>query len=138
MAHETLAKLFEESVQQAQFVSVINLSSADGFTHQTYAANGTTEEDKLSAVSSSLISLSNAATSQLMNTQLISTVIESTDGNMVLLKTQYRNKDAVLCFISDSHLNVGKTRYYANRLADAIATIPTEPTAGKEHNNNNK
>jgi predicted regulator of Ras-like GTPase activity (Roadblock/LC7/MglB family) len=132
MAHEALVRLFEASVREAKFVNAINLSSADGFTHHSYVVDGTTDGERLSAVSSSLASLSNAATSQLMKTQLICTVIESTDGNMVLLRTRYRNKDAVLCFISDSHLNVGKTRYFARKLADAIVTIPAEKVEGDE------
>jgi predicted regulator of Ras-like GTPase activity (Roadblock/LC7/MglB family) len=129
MAHERLGKLIDQAVKQARFVRAINLSSVDGFTHHSYTADGIQGDDKLSAVSSSLISLSNAATSQLMNTQLISTVIESNDGNMVLLKTRYLNKDAVLCFIADSHLNVGQTRYFAHKLADAVATITAEVQA---------
>lgn len=131
MAHDALTRLVDEVIEQARFVKAINVSSADGFTHHTKVMDEKTDGERLSAVSSSLASLSNAATSQLMKTQLICTVIESTDGNMVLFRTQYRNKDAVLCFISDSQLNVGKTRYYARKLADAIATIPA--TAGEGH-----
>ncbi len=129
MEHEELKFLIGKTVRQAEYVNKINLSSADGFTYHSFSTDGQSEDDKLSAVSSSLTSLSNAATSQLMNTELISTVIESADGNMVLLKTRYRGKDAVLCFISGPQLIVGKARYFAKKLAEAISTIPADQSA---------
>jgi len=132
MDHSELKKLINHTVNQAEYVDVINLSSVDGFTFYSYSSNkNSTEEDKLSAVSSSLISLSNAATRQLMNTTLVSTVIESTDGNMIILKTRYMGKDAVLCFISGSKLIIGKSRYFAIKLAESISKLSVKRLTDK-------
>ncbi len=124
MEHDKLKGLIQAIATEANYVNAINLSSIDGFTfHSYFDVNHSFESDKLSAVSSSLLSLSNAATRQLMNTKLVSTVIESTDGNMIIIKTRYMNKEAVLCFISSSKLIVGKARYFAIKLAQSIEKI---------------
>jgi predicted regulator of Ras-like GTPase activity (Roadblock/LC7/MglB family) len=125
MDHKTLKLIFSNFIKQIGFAKAINLSTVDGFTILSHtAANYQIENDKLSAVSSSLISLSNAASKQLINSQLVNTVIETVDGTMIILKTKYKNKLCVLCVITDIELNVGKSRYFSIKLAESIATIP--------------
>lgn len=114
---EIVYKVFAED----SYVQAINLSSVDGFSIYSFKVIGyKIEKDKLSAVSSSLLSLSNAATKQLINSQLINTIIESEDGNMVIVKTKYQGKQAVLTVITEAKLNIGKSRYFAIKLAKSI------------------
>lgn len=116
-----LSNLVKETVHSAKYIKAVNLSTEDGFTLFSCAVNGySVEKDKLSAVSSSLLSLSNAATNQLMQSQLSNTVIEANDGIMVTVKTKYKGKLAVLCVIAEMRLNVGKARYYSVKLAQEI------------------
>jgi predicted regulator of Ras-like GTPase activity (Roadblock/LC7/MglB family) len=124
MEHQKLHQFIHKVLEQADDVLAINLSTVDGFTIINHTADGVTiDGDKLSAVSSSLQSLSQAATQQLMKSQLNNTIIESEAGNMILLSTTYLAKKAVLCFISGSGLNVAKSRYFAVQLAQLIANI---------------
>lgn len=119
-----LEKIVNKVMSQSEEMRVFNLSTLDGFTHYTLRADGyDTGDDKLSAVSSSLLSLSHAATRQLMKSELINTVIEAVDGNMILIKTQYKQQDAVLCLITSTDLILGKARYFATKIAEAIAKI---------------
>jgi predicted regulator of Ras-like GTPase activity (Roadblock/LC7/MglB family) len=124
MEHQKLQQFIHKVMEQADDVLAINLSTVDGFTiiNQTndgYAIDG----EKLSAVASSLQSLSQAATQQLMKSELNNTIIESAAGNFILLSTTYLAKKAVLCFISGTSLNVAKSRYFAVQLAQLIANI---------------
>ena len=124
MEHQKLQQFIHKVMDQADDVLAINLSTVDGFTilnhtNEGYAIDG----EKLSAVSSSLQSLSQAATQQLMKSELNNTIIESAAGNFILLSTTYLSKKAVLCFISGTSLNVAKSRYFAVQLAQLITNI---------------
>ncbi len=127
MNDNVLKKLITKVVNQVDHIRAINLSTADGFT--LYASTDEAfdlEKDKLSAVSSSLLSLSNAACRQLIESQLVNTIIESEAGNIIILKTQYQNKSCALCVITGVELTLGKARYYAIKLAESITAIPVK------------
>lgn len=123
--NKQLNTIIDEVLSKTSDVIAVNLSTPDGFTHYMFRSNDLNPDDeKLSAVSSSLLSLSNAASKQLINSELINTVIEAKDGNLIIMKTTYLKKSAVLCFISGTGLILGKSRYFATQIAAAIAQIP--------------
>ncbi|WP_395375573.1 roadblock/LC7 domain-containing protein [Marinicella sp. W31] len=123
MDKNTINKLFMAIMKKQAIFKVISLSTADGFTVCTAVKDSDSmDQDRLSAVSSSLASLSHAAAKQLMNAKMSNTIIETDKGeDMLIVKTRYEDKDAVLCVISEGGENLGKTRYYAVKLALQIA-----------------
>lgn len=126
MAHKELEHLFINFFKQVGYGKALNLSTVDGFTVLSQTIDGyELEADKLSAVTSSLASLSNAAAQQLIQSQLLNTTIETDNGDLIILKTQYHGKSAILCVITDKQLSLGKSRYYSIKLAEAIANLPT-------------
>ena len=123
MDKNTIDKLFTALMKKQPIFRAISLSTADGFSvSSTLAEDDGMDQDRLSAVSSSLASLSHAAAKQLMNAKMSNTIIETDTGeDMLIVKTRYEGKDAVLCVISEGGENLGKTRYYAMKLALQIA-----------------
>jgi len=123
MDKKTIDKLFAAIMKKQVLFKAISLSTADGFTvSSTVADSNDSDQDRLSAVSSSLASLSHAAAKQLMNAKMSNTIIETDTGaDMLIVKTRYEKKDAVLCVITENNENLGKARYYAMKLALEIA-----------------
>ncbi len=124
MKHSVLDALFKKLLQYND-IKAISLSTEDGFTiHSVLAGSFVIEEDKLSAVVSSLASLSDAAAQQVIQAALLHTVIETEQGDVLILKTYYRRQAVVLCLITTAKQSLGKARYYAVKLAQAIKKIP--------------
>ncbi len=99
------------------------LTSADGFTlfaatHQDFKL----EEDKLSAVTSSLTALSQAASKQILHAKFSSTCIETEMGLLFMVHTNYQGKDCILSLISGEHPNLGQIRFYTFKLAKFLTT----------------
>ncbi|MCB1584491.1 MAG: hypothetical protein R3E90_14980 [Marinicella sp.] len=127
MDHKQLNLLIKRTMNESTAIKVISLSTADGFNVCTeFGDDYRVEKEKLSAVSSSLASLSNAACKQILKTRLKATIIESIDGNLIFIKTKYGKSDSVLCLIASSELLVGKARYYARQLALSIHEIAVD------------
>ena len=123
MDKTTIEKLFTAIMKKQTLFSAMSLSSADGFPICSIASDvDAMDADRLSAVSSSLASLSHAAAKQLMNNTMSNTIIETDKGgDMLIVKTRFEGKDAVLCVITDNSENIGKARYYAKKIALQIA-----------------
>ncbi len=127
MSKRKLEHMFQEIININDDINAVSLCTADGFTIQSVLdGKRTIEEDKLSAVTSSLSSLSNAASQQIINAQLVNTVIETQNGDILIVRTKYSGKQAVLSVITGAKQNLGKARYYAIKLAEAIVNIPVE------------
>lgn len=127
MEHTEIKQLIQQSIKQAEDVLAINLTTVDGFSILNYSSEGfDIESDKLSAVSSSIQSLANAVSQQLIKSKLKNTIVETEDGTLIFLNTQYKNKPCVLCFITHIRQNLAKTRYFAVQLADAIANLTNQ------------
>ncbi len=125
MNNDKLDMIFNQLIEKNDDIQGVSLSTVDGFTvHSVMDTKHPIEDDKLSAVVSSLASLSNAASQQVINAQLLNTVIETKNGDILIISTQYQKKPAVLCVITGSKQNLGKARYYALKLAQAIVNIP--------------
>ncbi len=126
MEHKTLDALFKKLIEFND-IKAVSLSTVDGFTiHAKVQGKYPIEDDKLSAVVSSLSSLSDAASQQIINAQLVNTVIETQNGDILIVKTRYKGKKMVLCIITGAKQNLGKARYYAIKLAEAIVNIPVK------------
>ena len=120
---QTFAALFKNLDAKIHNVRALNLSTADGFSLYTYVnGNFKIEEDKLSAVTSSLSALSQAAARQIMNEEYESTCIETGMGMMFMVQTRYQGQDCILSLISSGQPNLGQIRFYLLRLAKYLTT----------------
>jgi predicted regulator of Ras-like GTPase activity (Roadblock/LC7/MglB family) len=120
---QTFEAIFKNLDAKLKNVRALNLTTADGFPLYSYI-NGSfkIEEDKLSAVTSSLTALSHAAARQIMNDAYESTCIETSMGMMFMVQTRYQNQDCILSLISYGQPNLGQIRYYLLRLAKYLTT----------------
>lgn len=103
-------------------LKIIALTTADGFPiYCDVQGKNQVESEKVSAVSSSLMSLSNAAAKQMVGHALESTTIETDNGNMFLCNTEVKEKKCVLCIVTGAKENIGHARYYTQQIAQLIA-----------------
>lgn len=117
---ETIFKNLDSKLDN---IKALNLTTADGFSlFSQVNGNFKIEEDKLSAVTSSLSALSQAAARQIMNEEYESTCIETGMGMMFMVQTRYQGQDCILSLISSGQPNLGQIRYYLLRLAKYLTT----------------
>lgn len=115
--------IFEKMEEKFSDLKILCLTTVDGFpvcTHVTGNAKISEEQEKISAVASSLAALSNAASRQLINSELVGTTIETHDGNMFLIHTEFDEKKCVLCVVTGNKQNIGHARYFTNQMAKFI------------------
>lgn len=120
---QKLKELFNLIESKIDDLLVVGLATADGFNiHTHFCSNKVFEDNKLAAVTSSLLALSNAASKQLIGSSLISSTVETKAGDMLLVNTKYENNDCVMCFITGPQQNKGHTRYFGLKLAQLVRT----------------
>lgn len=81
------------------------------------------EEDTIAALSSTLLSLSEAAANTINSGRLRVTLMEAQKANIVVVKTQCRDMNVVLTVAADASLSIGQLLFLANRLAGKIVKI---------------
>ena len=120
--HDDLRDLFEKVEYKFSDLHMLALTTADGFPICTRMSQQLqkVEEDKVAAISSSLLALSHSAARQVTASRLISTNIETSEANMFLVKTSYQNQKAVLCTVTGLKQNLGHARYFTHQLAKVI------------------
>jgi len=119
----TFKSLCKKLNTKLKSIKSLSLTTADGFTLFSETGDGfEVESDKLSAVTSSLTALSNAAAKQLMKSGFQSTCIETNKGLMYMIQTKYQGKTCILSLISGENPNLGQIRYFLNNLAKYLET----------------
>lgn len=117
-----LTQFFEKVQSKFADLKILSLTTADGFPIYCHVNNRFhVEDEKVAAVSSSLISLSNAAAQQMMGQALQSTTIETGTSNMFLCNTHYNEKKCVLCIVTGAKENIGHARYFTQQIAQLIS-----------------
>lgn len=81
------------------------------------------EDDKVAALSSTLLSLSEAAAYTIDSGRLRVTLMEAQKANLVVVKAQCRDLTVVLTVAAEASLAIGQLLFLANRLADRIGKI---------------
>lgn len=120
--NKLLTELFAEQAANFSDLNILSLTTSDGFPiHCEVRQDHKVEAEKVAAVSSSLISLSNAAARQMVGYPLESTTIETTNGNMFLCNTTYEAKKCVLCIVTGQKENIGHARYFTQQIAQLIS-----------------
>lgn len=116
--------LIEEFVGGHFEVLVASACTEDGFViSHCDGRKLTLEEDKVAALSSTLLSLSEAAARVINSGRLQVTVMEGDKANLVVVKTQCRDLVIVLTVASESALSIGQVLFLANRLAGEIRRL---------------
>ena len=119
---ENLKKVFKSLGNKINGIKFINLSSIDGFSICSYKYDESfkVEDEKLSAVTSSIAALSIGTSEQIIGSEFNSTIIETKDGTIILVKTQIQHKECILSLVIGSGHIIGSVRFYANKLAKII------------------
>ncbi len=112
-------------------ILMISLCTTDGFhIHSERTDAFDLEETKMSAMSSTLFSLSKAcAEIQKGNTLNIATV-ETENTHFFFLKTDILNLNCVLSFAVHSKLSLAQGRFHAKRLSEKLGNLPKEVIPG--------
>ena len=122
---ESLKRLLEEFSEKYLEAQVVSVCTSDGFDLCFVSKlNDTLEADKVSAISSTLCSLSNAASEQISNSALTITTIESVNGrNILLMKTTFCELECVICVEGTSKMSLAELRFVTNTLSEKVMNI---------------
>ena len=105
-------------------ITLIGLSTTDGFNIKSFAAKSLEiESDKLSAMSSSLCALSNSTALQLTNSEFEITTIESNGGNILFMNAEYLGHQCVVSLAAKADLSLAQARFCIKRFANEIKQI---------------
>ena len=119
-----LSKGIQDLCENNTEVHVISLCTADGFSIQSFVAQGQeTESDKLAALSSTISALSNSSAKQVLQEQFDITIIEANSGNMLFVRTSYLGSPCVLTVVANAKMALATARYKTKKLADLISAI---------------
>ena len=122
MTH-AFTQIFKNMETKMPGLKALNVTTVDGFSLFSHSQEGfDLEVDKLSAVTSSLTALSQAASKQVIGAQFESTCIETDQGLIFMVQTRYQEKDCILSLISGDNPNLGQIRYFVLRLAKYLIT----------------
>jgi len=116
---EKMQILFDEKFD----ISLLSLSSADGFDIHTLSRNVDIEYDKVSAIASTLCSVSDASAKQIFQEDFNITTVEMNNGLLLFLKVKLQDSYNVLCLAANNKLSLGEARFYAQQLVKEIESI---------------
>ena len=116
-----ISPLFDDYMKSNQGLEVISLATTDGFPLlDTKKGNNEFETDKLAAASSTLFSVSNAVSRQILNKSFKVTFIEAEEGNIAFVSLSLDNDDFVLAMSAGEQVNIASLRMLINRLAKEV------------------
>lgn len=119
-----LVDLIKELCNSNREISLLSLSTTDGFNIKSFAAKSLgVEADKLAAMSSSLFALSNSSSLQLMKAESTIATIESGGGNMLFMNARYLDRPCVVTMVARPDLSLAQARFSIKRFANAINEI---------------
>lgn len=119
-----LVNLIKELCSENREITLLSLSTTDGFNIKSFAAKSLdVEADKLAAMSSSLFALSSSSSLQLMKEESTIATIESKGGNMLFKKAQYLNTPCVVTMVARPDMSLAQARFALKRFADTVNSI---------------
>lgn len=81
------------------------------------------EDDKIAALSSTLMSMSEAAARVINSGDLRVVILEAKKANLVVIKTHCLDLAIVLTVAAESSISIGQARFLTDRLANRIAGV---------------
>lgn len=119
-----LAPMFSSYVQENMDIEMILLATTDGFPIlHLINEDKIFEADKMSAASSTLYSVSNAVTKQILNKRFQIAFIETEEGNVAFVSIPLDDRDFVLAMSAKAALNIASLRMFINRLSKEICEL---------------
>lgn len=119
-----VAELLKTTCTNTREIFLVSLCTADGFNIKSIASESlAVEADKVSAIASTICSLSDSAASQIMQIGSQTTTIETSNGNILFLSAKLLGKDCVLTLAAKSSMQLANARFAVMRLAQGIAAI---------------
>ncbi|UTF60107.1 roadblock/LC7 domain-containing protein [Gilvimarinus sp. DA14] len=109
-------------------IEVISLATTDGFpVYTNNCAAVPIEQDNLAAAASTLHSVSNAVTRQILGKNFKVTFIEAQQGNVAFVDLELSGKNFVLVMSAAQTLNIASLRLLITRLAKELHEHSTSP-----------
>lgn len=125
-----ISRLFEGYFSRDESVEVISFATTDGFPVCEFA-RGKSDFDPqmMAAAASTLYSVSNAVSQQILSMDFKISFIESEQGNVAFVALQLGGKDFVLSMSANKVMNIASLRMLINRLAGEISALDTADVA---------
>ena len=119
-----LIGLFNEYSSNNDAIEIISLATTDGFpVHHFSRLSEGFDVETMAAAASTLYSVSNAVTKQILSKSFKITFIESEQGNVAFVALQLNDKDFVLSMSAKGAMNIASLRLLINRLAVEIGDL---------------
>ncbi|MVF12226.1 hypothetical protein FT643_08715 [Ketobacter sp. MCCC 1A13808] len=113
--------VFQKYMELYDEVEVVSLATTDGFPVQNQSRESISFDiDTMAAASSTLYSVSNAVSKQILSKHFKITFIEAEQGNIAFVSLSFDARDFVLAMSATESMNIGKVRVLINRLAEDI------------------
>lgn len=123
-----IKQFFIDELKNKPELKLLNISTADGFLIcQVCKSDLSIEGDKISAISSSLYSISNSAINAIFTESTGTIDIESESGKLILSQIQIGERVTVLTICCSDKMALAEGRFLAKRLKTNIESLkPTE------------
>ncbi len=122
---QKLDGLFEEYLERNQNILFISIATSDGFnvgcskrTRELFA-----EADKLAAISSSLMAISNSSSKVICQLDCDSVTIESDGCNTLLSKLNDSGKEYVVMIAGNHSISLANLRFYLKDFLNDLITM---------------
>lgn len=107
-------------------IFLVSLCTTDGFSVKSFASKDLSGEvDKLAAMSSTIAALSDSSAKQVLKDKFEITIVETSSGNLLFVKTDYLGMPCVLTIAARTKLALATARYKTKNLAQLISDIPS-------------
>ena len=121
---EELQACFHALVAGKKNIRLVGLCTEDGFDIKSLADKSfELDSDKLAAMASSISALSNSSAQQLKRDGFTITIIETEDGNILLMKTRYLDQPCVISMATARESSLAQGRFELKRFAAKVAAI---------------
>ena len=112
---------FQIYMDEYDALEMICLSTTDGFPVYNHSSKKLHfDVDTMAAASSTLYSVSNAVSKQILSKHFNITFIESENGNIGFVALSLGERDFVLSMSASDAMNIGKLRVLINRLSEDL------------------
>lgn len=124
MKKETLNNLFEALLSKYFDLQMVSLCTSDGFgvLHKA-RLQGEVELERISAITSSLVSLGSASSKQIIGGNLHSTIVETDSGNLLMKKLKLAEKELVLSIVTSKKMLLGEANYVISQCAKTLSKL---------------
>ncbi|WP_221801348.1 roadblock/LC7 domain-containing protein [Oceanobacter mangrovi] len=114
-------QIFQSCIDSYEAIECICLSTTDGFPVLSLKkASLNFEADAMAAASSTLYSVSNAVSRQMLARPFRMSFIESAQGNVMFVAMSVANKEFVLTVSGSDAMNIGQLRAIVNRMVTDV------------------